>query len=81
MDARRANDRIAEKAVQLRFVSGVPMLCECNASDCRTVVMIGLEEYHDLRADPSRLLIAAGHEVEGAELVRSGEDYTIRRVS
>ena len=47
MDVRRANDRIAEKAEQLRFVSRVPMLCECSAPDCRTVVLVGLDERED----------------------------------
>lgn len=81
MDARRANDRIAEKAALLRFVSRVPMLCECNAFDCRTIVMIGLRDYRELRADPSRVLTAPAHAVDGAEVVRSGGDFTIRRVS
>jgi hypothetical protein len=75
MDARRANDRIAEKAEQLRFVSRVPMLCECSAKGCRTVVMIGLGDYRELRRDPDAVLLATGHELEGAEF----QEDAIRR--
>ena len=81
MDARRANDRIAEKAEQLRFVSRVPMLCECSAPGCRTVVMIGLGDYREIRSDPHAVLTAVGHEVEGTELHSETSTYTIRRVT
>jgi hypothetical protein len=63
MDARQANDRIAEKAERLRFVSRVPMLCECSDSECRTVVMVGLEDYHAIRRDDDALVTAPGHAV------------------
>jgi hypothetical protein len=80
MDARRANERIAEKAAQLRFISRVPMLCECSAVGCRTVVMIGLGDYRKMRRDPHAVLVATGHEVEGTELREETSTYTIRRV-
>ena len=51
MDARQANDRIAEKAERLRFVSRVPMLCECSDRDCRAVVMV---RSRGLPRDPPR---------------------------
>ena len=56
MDARQANDRIAEKAVRMRFVSRVPMICECTDLDCRAVVMVRLEDYHAIREDPEAFL-------------------------
>ena len=43
--------KAAEKAERMRFVSRVPMLCECSDPDCRRVVMIGLEDYHAIRRD------------------------------
>jgi hypothetical protein len=64
MDARRANDRIAEKAVRMRFVSRVPMLCECSDSDCRAIVMISLEDYDAIRRDGDAVLTASGHVAE-----------------
>jgi hypothetical protein len=62
LDARAANDRIAEKAEQLRFVSRVPMLCECSAPDCRELVMIALDDYRALRRAPGNSLTAPGHD-------------------
>jgi hypothetical protein len=49
MEARRANDRIAAKAEQLRFVSRVPMLCECGARGCRAIVLLALDDYRKIR--------------------------------
>jgi hypothetical protein len=60
VDARRANDRIAEKAERLRFVSRVPMLCECSDPRCRTIVMTGLAEFHAIRRSDG-VILAPGH--------------------
>ena len=67
MDARKANDRIAERAEQLRFVSRVPMLCECAEPGCRTIVMISLQDYREIRRR-ERVLTAPGHDADGADL-------------
>lgn len=81
MDARAGNDRLAEQAGRLHFVSRVPMLCECSDPGCRTVVMIDLGEYHEVRRDPANVITAPGHEVAGSELRREEPDYEIRRAS
>jgi hypothetical protein len=64
MHVRLANDRIADKAERLRFVSRVPMLCECSSPACRTIVMVSLEEFRQLRLDSEHFLTAPGHEFE-----------------
>jgi hypothetical protein len=81
VDARAANERIAEKAKRLQFVSRVPMLCECDAPDCRAVVMITLDEYHELRRDPDSFLTAADHPIEGAQPRRETSTYAIQRTT
>jgi hypothetical protein len=81
MDARAANDRIADKAEQLRFVSRVPMLCECSTSDCRTIVMISAGEYRQIREDPACFLTAPGHRVDGAEVRMGTQEYEVHRAS
>jgi hypothetical protein len=63
MDARKGNDRLAEKAEQLGFVCRVPMLCECSESDCRTIIMVGLDEYRKIR-QVDGFLTAPGHDAE-----------------
>ncbi len=80
MDARKANDRIAEKAEQLRFVSRVPMLCECSEPACRAIVMIALGDYHAVRQSEDALLTAPGHQVSGAALETQTSDYAVRRL-
>ena len=56
------------------------MLCECESPDCRTLVLIRLDEYEELRRDRLRFLTAPRHEVGGAELETETPDYAIRRV-
>lgn len=78
MDARAANDRIAEKAQMLRFVSRVPMLCECSTPGCRTTVMISLDEYRQIREHPDCFMTAPGHHLEDTESQRETPEYTVR---
>jgi hypothetical protein len=79
VDVRAGNDRIAEQAERLQFVSRVPMLCECGARDCRTIVLIELDEYYEVRRDPDSFLTAPGHDIEGAELETERPNYAVRR--
>jgi len=78
LDARTANDRIAEKAEQLRFISRVPMMCECSAPGCRKLVMIALGDYRALRRDPDSILTARGHDADRAELLKETPGYDVR---
>lgn len=78
MDARKANDRIAEKAEQLRFVSRVPMLCECTSPGCRTVVMVGLDDYRRIR-ESDAYLTAPGHDAGRSEVQEQKQNYEVRR--
>lgn len=79
MDARKANDRIALKAEQLRFVSRVPMLCECSTPGCRTIVMIYLGDYYEVRLTEDSFITAPGHGVEEGKLESQNRDYDVRR--
>jgi len=54
---RRGNDEIAAKAAALRFVSRVPLLCECDHPDCRELVLLTLADYR--RAREQREFITA----------------------
>lgn len=79
MDARAANERIAEKAERLHFVSRVPMLCECSRPGCRSIVMIALHEYRKVRDDRDAFLTAPGHRIEGATLHEEASTYAVHR--
>ena len=67
VDARAANDRIAEKARRLQLLSRVPMLCECSTPGCQTLLMVSLHEYDQIRSGRETFLTAPGHELDGAE--------------
>ena len=79
MDARKANDRIAQKAEQLRFVSRVPMLCECSTPGCRTIVMIALADYYEIRLTEDSFITAPGHLADSAALESQTGDYEVHR--
>lgn len=79
LDARAGNDRIAEKAKRLQFLSRVPMLCECSAADCHTIVMVSLDEYEEIRRDPDNFLVAPGHELESSETQSETARFVVRR--
>ena len=79
MDARKANDRIAAKAEQLRFVSRVPLLCECSAPACRTVVMVSLGDYREIRLTEDSFIIAPRHAAGNATLASQTGDYEVHR--
>ena len=81
MDIRARNDRIAEKAQWLHFRSRVPMLCECGRPGCQTLVLISLDDYHEIRSDPGNFLTAPGHGIEGAELQKRAPSHEIHRGS
>lgn len=78
MEARQANDRIAEKAERLRFVSRVPMICECSDPSCRAVVMVRLEDYHEIRSDEDAFVTVAGHSADESHLESETSSYNIR---
>jgi hypothetical protein len=79
LDARAANDRIAEKAKRLQFHSRVPMVCECSRLDCHTIIMVSLHEYQEIRAHPDNFLIAPGHDLDGSRLAKTTAKYETRR--
>jgi hypothetical protein len=78
-DVRRGNERIAVRAEQLRFVSRVPMLCECGDPACSQVVLIALDAYQQVRSDRRRYLTAPDHTLEGATLEATTDGYWLQQ--
>jgi len=66
--ARLANDRIVRRAEQLRFVSRVPLLCECGDAGCAEIVLVWIREYWNVRNRSKAQVIAPGHQL-GARVV------------
>jgi hypothetical protein len=78
-EVRMGNDRIAERAEQLHFVSRVPMLCECGDPACNQIVLIGLPEYAQLRSDGRSYLTAPDHHLEQATVEAKHDGYWLQR--
>jgi hypothetical protein len=76
-EVRSSNDHIAERALRLRFVSRVPMLCECSAPDCQAIVLVGLERYGELRE--TGFFTAPDHTVEDAQPALQEDAFWLQR--
>ena len=75
---RVSNDRLAAKAEQYRFVSRIPMRCECDDPECQAAVAITLDQYRDARSGGG-VLTAPGHIAAGADLWISEGGYWVQR--
>lgn len=65
---RNVNERIAESAQ--RFDSDTAeFVCECDDRSCTHRIETPLEEYDRIREEPTRFLLAPGHENEAIERV------------
>lgn len=64
-DTRDANERIAEAAKRLHFVSRIPFICECSDPSCRAPVLLHEQEYAEHRRTGAPIAVA-GHTVAAA---------------
>lgn len=78
-DAYEANQRIARTAESLHFVSRVPMFCECSNPGCRSLVLITLDRYREIRKDPALYLTAPDHRLDGATPASHKPDFWLQR--
>lgn len=60
---RDANERVAEKARELKMQGPIPFLCECSDKRCFAHIHVSLAEYDEARSDPERYLTISGNEV------------------
>lgn len=58
-DTRDANERIAEAAKRLHFVSRIPFICECSDPSCRAPVLLHEQEYAERRRTGTPIVLAA----------------------
>ena len=70
-ESRVRNVRIATTARQHRFDRSVavPFICECSDERCQELIRLTLTDYTAVRA-ACDYLVAPGHQVEDAEIVR-----------
>ena len=65
---RDVNERIAESAERFD-AGGSDFVCECSDPNCTHRVSASLEEYEEVRAEPTTFLVAPGHEQNDIERV------------
>ena len=76
-EVRSSNEHIADQAERLRFVSRVPMLCECDNQRCQAIILVGLHRYHELR--DSGFITAPDHTIDKAEPALREDGYWLQR--
>jgi hypothetical protein len=60
---RYANEEIARKARDLGVTEApLPFVCECSDRACTKVARLTMDEYDEVRAEPSRFLVVPGHD-------------------
>jgi hypothetical protein len=74
---RHVNERIAEAAERFEARDAI-FVCECGSRDCADRIEAPLEEYERVREEPTRFLLAPGHEEHPVErTVGGGPGYRI----
>jgi hypothetical protein len=74
---REANDRIADRAIDLDWRGLLPILCECGDRRCFAILRVTLEEYESVRAHLEQYLVKPGHELSGGFLVEQNERLAV----
>jgi hypothetical protein len=74
---RAVNEQIEELG-ETSDASATEFVCECADAACTARVSVPLDTYEEIRADPGRFLVAAGHQQADAErVVEDHGDYLI----
>jgi hypothetical protein len=75
---RRANERLEERAADFGFAEGrTPYLCECEDERCMKVVRLARAEYEEVRAEPKRFLMIAGHQEADDLVVQEEAEFVV----
>lgn len=64
---RDANERIERTAIRLEIQELIPFICECFRPDCIAIIRLYLQEYEQVRADPTLFIYAPEHEPSSPE--------------
>ena len=79
---REVNEAIAETAARFE-AEDADFICECADPQCVHRVTAELEEYEEVRSDPTHFLLAPGHHEPAVERVveRTGELEVVEKVA
>ena len=78
---RKVNDQIEGVNEAFGTLTGtMSILCECGKLDCIEQIELTLDEYRELRAEPTRFAVKPGHEIPDVErIVARREGYFVVR--
>jgi hypothetical protein len=76
---RKVNDQIEGVNEAFGTITGtMSILCECGALRCIEQIGLTIDEYRELRADPTRFAVRPGHETRDLErIVERHESYFV----
>jgi hypothetical protein len=74
---RDVNDRIAEAAEEDELGDS-QFICECPDPECTERLHVPLDEYEDVRGEPTRFIVKPGHVAPEVErIVEVADDYDV----
>lgn len=74
---REVNEAIAKTAARFDATE-TAFVCECADPDCAHRITAELDDYEDVRADPTHFLVAEGHDEPAIEtVVEENGDYAV----
>jgi hypothetical protein len=73
---REANQDIANVAADQSAMPRVPFLCECDDPRCTALVRLSLDHYRQVRRDPRRFVVLAGHDAH-THVVDRGDGFEV----
>jgi hypothetical protein len=76
---RKVNDQIEGVNEAFGTITGtMSILCECGTLDCIEQIGLTVDEYRDLRAEPTHFAVKPGHEIADVEhVVARREGYLV----
>ena len=79
---RKVNDQIEGVNEAFGTITGtMSILCECGKLDCIEQIDLTVDEYRELRADPTRFAVKPGHEIPDVERIvgRHGGYFVVQK--
>jgi hypothetical protein len=77
---RDVNERVQEIATAELGRDDIEFLCECVLPECLERIVLSVDEYERVRADPHRFFLKSGHErLDVEDVVERHEAYAVVR--
>ena len=75
---REINERLGDGHRRFELEGPMEFPCECGDAGCSQRIRITLDEYEELRRDPTRFAVVAGHEIVDVErVVAANERFAV----